>query len=57
MAPEWWVEAQLAAEELHDPAAYDGREWDSLTDTEREEAINEHIYGMADAARLRKESV
>lgn len=55
MAPEWWVRAAEAAEELHDPAAYEGRGWDSLTDTEREEAINEHIYGIADGLRLRGE--
>ena len=55
MAPEWWVEAQLAAEELHDPAAYEGREWGSLTEAEQEEAINEHLYGIADGLRLRSE--
>lgn len=51
MAPEWWVEAQLAAEENHDPERYEGRAWDDLTWEEQEGAIYEHIYAVADAAR------
>lgn len=51
MAPEWWVEAALAAEESHDPDLYEGRGWDSLDWHEQEAAIYEHLYGVADAAR------
>lgn len=49
MAPEWWVEAQFAAEDEHDPDAYGGREWAELSEGEQADAINEHLYAVADA--------
>lgn len=51
MAPEWWVEAAMAAEEEHDPTLYEGRQWNELTWAEQESAMYEYLYGVADAAR------
>lgn len=49
MTPDWYFAAEEACAEEHNPAEYDGREWDALTDEEREEAIHDHIWGCADA--------
>lgn len=44
MGPDWWLNAAEAAEENHDPAEYEGREWEELTDQEKDEAILAQIY-------------
>lgn len=51
MGPEWYFDAAEACEESHDPADYDGREWNELTPKEQEAAIEEHIWGYADSLR------
>lgn len=33
----------FACEENHDPDLYEGREWDQLSDAEREDAIHEWV--------------
>lgn len=45
MGPEWWFEAQEQAEE-----EYEGR-WGSMSDAERDEAVNEVIRGRVDQQR------
>lgn len=44
MGPDWYFNAAEAAEENHDPDEYEGREWDELTDQEKDEAILNQIY-------------
>ena len=49
MGPDWYFDASERAEENHDPEDYDGREWDDLTDEERDKATLEAVYDIADA--------
>lgn len=49
MGPDWYFAAEEACEEEHDPAEYGGREWCQLSDEEREKAIEDYIWGCADA--------
>ena len=44
MSPPWYERAAEAAEENHDPAEYEGREWEELTDEERNEAVLDQLY-------------
>jgi len=48
VAPEWWVEAQFAAEERHDPDQHGGRDWDDLSYEEQETAIYAVLEDIGD---------
>jgi hypothetical protein len=49
MGPDWYFDASERAEENHDPDNYDGREWEELTDEEKDEATMDRITDLADA--------
>jgi hypothetical protein len=49
---DWYENMWEACAEDHDPAEHNGREWDDLTDEEREAAINDRIAGIADAGEV-----
>lgn len=44
MSPPWYERAVEMAEENHDPAEWDGREWDELNDEEKYEAAMDCLY-------------
>lgn len=48
---DWWEQAYEACAEEHLPEEWEGREWDDLTDKERDDVINDHIRGRADYLR------
>lgn len=50
---DWWEQAYEACADNHNPEEWDGREWEDLTDDERNDAINDHIFARADGARDR----
>ena len=51
MGPDWYFDAYEACEEL-----YAGR-WDSMSDHERDQAVNDYVLNEADARRdIEKES-
>lgn len=49
MGPDWYFSASERAEENHDPEDYDGREWNELTDEEKDAATMDGITDFADA--------
>jgi hypothetical protein len=40
MTPEWYFRAMEQAEYEHDPRDYDGREWEELSEEEKEKEID-----------------
>jgi hypothetical protein len=47
--PDWYELAAEQAVDNHDPADYEGRGWDQLTDAERNEIIIEYVLSLGDA--------
>lgn len=45
MAPEWWIEAAEACEEI-----YAGK-WESMSDEERDNAISDYVFDRGDAQK------
>lgn len=49
---DWYEQAYERAADEHDPEMFDGREWEELTDEERERAVYDDIDNMADAMEV-----
>lgn len=48
---DWYEQMAEAAEEFYDPEENDGREWDDLTDEERDRLTMDEVWDRADAIK------
>jgi len=49
---DWYEQMFERCVDNHDPAEWDGREWEDLTDKEREESLSDGIADLADALEV-----